>query len=145
MTWSTHIDIGFTKYLKLSFFIRRLRRMNVHKSLLWRIVSVGEIPLILHFAPIIFPDCLIQATPLLKKCLRLLSPSSGVAYTHICKVLISCKRLYTSIINDPLHPLHSCLANALSTSNTGSSFKLLRCRTPFFIETPSPLAWPVIL
>ncbi len=30
------------KYLKISFFIRRLRSMNVHKSLLWRIVSAWK-------------------------------------------------------------------------------------------------------
>ncbi len=147
MTWSTHIDIGFTKCLKLSFFIRRLRRMNVHKSLLQRIVSVGAIPLILHCSPIIFPGLFNKNFVSIKKCIRLLSPSSGVAYTHICKVLTSphfnsCKRLSTSIITDPLHPLHSYLANALSTSNTRSSFKLLRCRTSFLQKLPHPQPGP---
>ncbi len=82
--------------------------------------------------------------PLLKNVFRLLSASSGVAYAHICKVLISqnfhsFKRLSSSIINDPLHPFHPYLANALPTSTTRSSFKLLRCRTL------SSLFWSIIL
>ncbi len=63
----------------------------------------------------------------IKKCIRLPSTSSGVAYTHICKILISqqdnsCTRLCSSIINDPLDRLHACLSNALSPSNTRSFF-----------------------
>ncbi len=130
--WSTHIDSVFTKCLKISFFIRRLRSMNVHKSLLWRIVSACAIPGLLNkdFASI-------------KKFIRLLSTSSGVAYTHIDRVLIyqhfnSCTRLPTSIINDPLHLLHPCLSRALSTSNTRSSFKLLRCRTSLYRNSLIP-------
>ncbi len=57
LTWSTHIDSVFTKCLKISFFIRRLRSMNVHKSLLWRIVSACAIPIILYCSPIISLDC----------------------------------------------------------------------------------------
>ncbi len=110
--------------------------MNVHISLLWRIVSACAIPIILYCSPIIFPG-LLKDFASIKTCIRLLSTSSGVAYTHICKVIISqhfdsCTRLSTSIINDPLHPLHSCLSNALSTSNIRSSFKLLRCRTSLY-------------
>ncbi len=128
LTWSTDIDSVFTKCLKLSFFIRRLRSMNVHKSSLWRIVSASATPLIFILLTNHFP------WTAFKKCMRLLSTSRGVACTHICKVLISqhfnsCTRFSTSIINDSLHPLHPCLANAQSTSNTQSFFKLLRCRT----------------
>ncbi len=47
MTWSTHIDTVFTKCLKLSFSIRRLRSINVYKCLLWEIVSNPAIHLIL--------------------------------------------------------------------------------------------------
>ncbi len=136
MTWPTHIDTVFTQCLKL-FFIRRLRSMNVHKSLLWRTVSACAIPLILYCSPIIFPGRLKKDLTSIKRCLRLVSAFSGVAYAYICKVLISqrfnsCKRLSSSITNDLLHPLHPCLANAMSTSNTRSSFKLLRCRTSLY-------------
>ncbi len=67
------------------------------------------------------------------------SINSGVAYTHICKGLISrhynsCTRLSTSIINDPLPPLHPCLAIALPTS----SFKHLRCRTSLYKNSLIP-------
>ncbi len=72
---------------------------------------------------------------------------NGVAYTHICKVLISqhfnsCTRLFTSIINDPLHPLHPCLSKAMPTLDlllNSFDVELL------FIETPSSLAWLVFL
>ncbi len=79
----------------------------------------------------------------IKKCIRQLSTSSGVAYTHICKVRISqhfnsCTRLSTSIINDPLHPLHPCFSNALSTSNTRTSFKLFRCKTFLYSNSLIP-------
>ncbi len=61
-------------------------------------------------------------------------------YSHICKALIcqsfnSCKRLSPFFINDPLHP---CLANALSTSSTWSSFKLLRYRASLYINSLIP-------
>ncbi len=111
--------------------------MNVHKSLLWRIVSACAIPIVSYCSPIIFPGLINKNFASIKKCIRLLSTSCGVAYTHICKVLISlhfnsCTRLSTSIINDPLHPLQPCLSKALSTSNTRSSFKLFRCRTSLY-------------
>ncbi len=89
LTWSTHIDSVLIQYLKISFFIRRLRSMNVHKALLWRIVSAYAIPIILYCSPIIFPGLLNKDFASIKKCIRLLSTSSGVTYTHICKVLIS--------------------------------------------------------
>ncbi len=78
--------------------------------------------------------------PLLK---NLLSTSSGVAYPHICKVLTyqhfsSCESLSTTIIIDPLHPLHPWLANAVSTSSTRTSFKLLRCRASLYRNTRIP-------
>ncbi len=86
--------------------------------------------------------CIVKTLPLLKNAYACFT-SSGVAYTHICKVLISqhfnsCTRLSTSIINDPLHPLHPCLSKALSTSNTRSSFKLLRCRTSLYRNSLIP-------
>ncbi len=117
--------------------------MNVHKSVLWRIVSACAIPITLYCSPIIFSGLLNKDFASIKKCIPLLSTSSGVAYTHICKVLISqhfnsCTRLSTSIINDPLHSLHPCLSKALSTSNTRSSFKLLRCRTSLYSNSLIP-------
>ncbi len=117
--------------------------LNVHKSLLWRIVSACAIPIILYCSPIIFPGLLNKDFASIKTCIRLLTTSSGVAYAHNCKVLIfqrlnSCTRLSTSIINDPLHPLHPCLSNALSTFNTRSSFKLLRCRNSLHRNSLTP-------
>ncbi len=54
-------------------------------------------------------------------------PSGFERYSmlHAGRPTTTYTRLSTSIINDPLHPLHPCLSNALSTSNTLSSFKLL--------------------
>ncbi len=148
LTWSIYIDSIFTKCLKISFFIRRFRSMNVHKSLLWRIVSACAIPILLYCPQTIFSGLLNKDFASIKKCIRLLLTSSGVAYTHICKVLISqhfnsCKRLSSSIISDSLHHLHPCLSNALSTTNTCSFFYL--SLELLLIETPSPLAWPVFL
>ncbi len=48
MTWSTHIDTVFTKCLNLPFFIQRLSKLNVYKSLLWRLFSTCAIPLVLY-------------------------------------------------------------------------------------------------
>ncbi len=58
MTLSTHIDTAFTKCLKPSFFIHRLRSMNVHKPFLWCSTSACATPLILYCSPIIFPGLL---------------------------------------------------------------------------------------
>ncbi len=90
-----------------------------------------------------FPGLLNKDFASIKKCIRLLSTSSGVAYTHICKVLISqhfnsCTCLSISIINDPLYILHTCLSIALSTSNIRSSFKFLRCRTSLYLNSLIP-------
>ncbi len=89
---------------------------------LWRIVLACAIPIISYCSLVIFSGLLNKVFTSIKKCLRLLSTSSCVAYSHSSKVPIfqhcnSCKRLAATIINDPLHPLHTCLANALSTSN----------------------------
>ncbi len=105
------------------FFIRRFCYMFVHKSLSWQVVSACAIPVTLYYTPVIFPGLLNKDFTSIKKCLRLLSSSSDVAYLLTCKFLISqhfnsCKRLSSYIINDPLHPLHACLANACSTSNS---------------------------
>ncbi len=94
-----------------------------------------SLPILLAYWICLTLDCLIKTSPLLRKCIRLLSTSSGVAYTNICEFLIP-QRLSTSIINDPLHPRH--LANALSTSNTRSSFKYLRCRTSLYRNSLIP-------
>ncbi len=106
--------------------------MNVQKSLLWRIVSACATPVILYC----FPGLLKKTLSLLKMH-RLLSNSSGVAYPRISKVLIfqhfnSCKRISSPIINDPLHPHHPGLANALSICNTRSYFEVIRCRTSLY-------------
>ncbi len=90
-----------------------------------------------------FPGLLNKDFASIKKCIRLLSASSGEAYTHLCKVRISqhfnsCTRLSASIINDPLHSLHPCFSNALSTSYTRFSFKLLRCRTSLYRNSLIP-------
>ncbi len=100
------------------FFNHRFRFMKFHKSLMANRSSA----LILCCPPIMFPGRLYKYLTSIKKCLRLLSTSSGVAYSSTCKVLISqhlnlCKRLSYSIINDQLHPLYLCLANALSSSS----------------------------
>ncbi len=87
LTWSTHIDSVYTKCLKISFFIRRLRSLNIHKPLLWRLVFACAIPINLYCSPIIFSGLLNKDFASIKKCIRLLSTSSGVAYTHICKTL----------------------------------------------------------
>ncbi len=86
---------------------------------------------LLYCSPIIFPGLLNKDFASIKKCICLLSTSSGVAYTRICKVVISqhfnsCTRLSTSIINNPFHP------------------PLLRRRI-LLMETPSSLAWHVFL
>ncbi len=70
----------FSNGLNCLFSTRRPRIMNVHKSLSWRTVSACAIPLILYCSPIITS---------ISKCIRMLSTSSGVAYTYICEVLIS--------------------------------------------------------
>ncbi len=75
--------------LNYLFFIHRLQSMNVHESLLWWIVSTCAIPVVLYYSPTIFTGLLNTDFTFIKKCLRLLSTSSGVAYSRICKVLHS--------------------------------------------------------
>ncbi len=101
---------------------------------------------ILDCSPIIFPGLLDKDFASIKKCIRLLSTSSGVAYTHICKVIISqhfnsCTRLSTSIINDPLHPSTPafqklCQLPTLDLLLNSFDVELL------FIETPHPSPGP---
>ncbi len=92
-------------------------------------------------------DCLIQTSALLKKCIRLLSTSSGVVYTHICSFnLPKLKLLYT----------HFHLNYQWPTPSTPAFQKHYQLPTVdlllnsfgvglLFIETPSYLAWPVFL
>ncbi len=121
------------------FFIGMLRSMNVHKPPLWRIVSACAIQFMFYCSLIIFPRQLYEDCASIKN-----------AYCSICKVIIPqhfncCARLSTSIINDPLHPHHPCIANALSTSNTLDLLLNSFDVEVLFIETTSSLAWPVFL
>ncbi len=59
MTWSAHIDTGFTRYLKQCLFIHRLHFMNVHKSLMANFFSFA-IPVILYCFKIMSPDFLTE-------------------------------------------------------------------------------------
>ncbi len=129
--------------MRFSFYGTRytqwIWKMNVHKSLSWRIVSACATPVILYC----FPGLLNKDFISIKKCSRLLSTSSGVAHPRICKVLIfqhfnSCKHLSSPIINDSVHPHHPCLANALSICNTRSYFEILRCRTSLYRKSLIP-------
>ncbi len=47
MTWAAHSDTAFTECLTECLFIRRLRSMNDHKPILWRIVL--PVPPLLSF------------------------------------------------------------------------------------------------
>ncbi len=104
--------------LKYLFFIRRLSSMNVYKFLLCRIVSACAIPIILYCSPIIFHGLLNKNSLLLKMHTSAITFQRCSLHTYMCKVqhFKSCTSLSTSIINDPLHPLHPCLSKALSTS-----------------------------
>ncbi len=121
--------------------------MNIRRSLLWRIVSGCAVLLNLYCSPIISPGLLSNkdfTSIILIKCI---TPATNFQWcslhTHICTVLSyqhfnSYKRFSTSIINDPLNPLHPCLVNAQSTSNTRSPVNLLRCRIYIYIHFIMP-------
>ncbi len=69
-----------------------------------------------------------------RKCLRLLSNSGGVACSHICKVLIPQHFSHATTFPPQLSmtrytPSTLALQMHWSTSNTQSSSKLFRCRT----------------
>ncbi len=95
-----YLGVHFTSNLIWSFFIRRLRSMKFKIPLMAIFFSL-RYSLILYYSPIIFPGLRNKNFASIKKCIRLLSTSSGLAYTHIYKVLISqhfkyCKRFSTS-------------------------------------------------
>ncbi len=89
--------------------------MNVHKSLLWRIVFGLRYPCNLILIPDHFPRTAYQR--------HLLFLNNSQHYN-------SRKRLSSATINNPLHPLHSCIANALSIYRFSS--KPLRCTTSLY-------------
>ncbi len=137
MSWPTDIDTVFTKCITLPFFIHRLRYKNVDKTLMAnRFGQRYPCNFILHVG-LRFPGLLYIDLTSSSKCFRLLSTSSGAANWQICKMFFSqhfhsCKRLSSSNIKDPLHSIRPYFANALLTSNTRSSFGLVRFRKSLY-------------
>ncbi len=87
--------------------------MKVHNSFLWRIVLACAIHSTLYCSRIIFPGLFKKKHHLLKNA-NVCHQHPLVSLTHKC---IKISQHY------PLHAIHSCLANPLSTSNTRHSFK----------------------
>ncbi len=147
ISWANGYGVHFTSNMTWSIFF--IRRQWTFMNPFYGELFLSVLSLLSYVAHQSFSlDCFIETSSLLKKCIRLLSTSGAVACTRCFSVFIpqhfnSWTRLVTSIINDHLHSLYPFLVNVMVPT-------LNLLLNPFdvellFIETPSCLAWPVIL
>ncbi len=134
LKWTAHVEDIFRKCVRLSFLVKKLRRLSTPAELIYRFVETCIVPLILYCSPAIFPGLLKHDFALLKRSIKLISQVSGLSFSYLTNLL--CERhikassdFVERILGDHLHPLHDELSKARSHTSTRSRFKLLPSKT----------------
>jgi hypothetical protein len=134
LTWSLQIESLYTKCLKLSFYIRRLRGAGLPNNIIRTFVHLCIVPIIIYASPVIFPGLLSKDVVILKRALRLVSNSSSIPYVELCHTIIdqhakACTKFCDRILNDSQHPLYQFLNSTRSFRNTRRDFVFIFSRT----------------
>ncbi len=142
--WTAHVEDIFRKCERLSFFVKKLRRLSTPVEFIRKFVETCVLPLILYFSPAIFPGLLKHDFALLKRSIKLFSQVSGLSFS--CLTNLVCERhIRTSsdfaerILGDHQHPLHDDLSKARSRTSTRSRFKLLPSKTTAYRNSVLPV------
>ena len=143
LSWSQHVEYIFSKCLRLTHFIRRLRILHVNSNILHLIISSCALPALLYCSPVILPGLKKTDFRILRKSLKILSFSSGISFDSLCSTFVirhfnSCSKLCTNILKDPTHPLYPQLNRVISSPLTRSSYRLLPAKSAFYRNSVLP-------
>jgi hypothetical protein len=143
LCWSLHVQSLFIKVRRLSFYAARLRALSVPLKLIRQFVIACILPHWTYCSPVYFPGLLEKDFCIMVRSLKHVSKCSGIPRTTLVDHLISthfgaCSHFTQGVLKDVLHPLHSALSQALSTSRTRSLFKLLPARTTTYRKSIIP-------
>jgi hypothetical protein len=142
-TWSTHVSEIFSKCLRLSFSVKRLRSLHTPFRIIEKFVFSCIVPLILYCSPVIFPGLLKKDITQLRRAIKLISRSSGIHMSTLFGKISdlhfnACSKFAEQIMNDSTHPLFPHLFPSISFSSTRSSHKPIFSRTSTFSRSTVP-------
>ena len=128
-----HIEC-FTKIRRLCFHVSRLRVLKVPSNLISRFVYSCVVSHLLYCSPVIFSGLRIKDYRILRRCLRIISRTSGLPRSELLDFIVknhfsSCKNYSLRILSDITHPLNPILSSCVSTSTSRHRYKLLYART----------------
>ena len=134
LTWSTHILNVFTKVRRLCFYVSRLRTLKVPSQLISRFVYSCIVSHLLYCSPVIFSGLRIKDYHILRRCIRIISRSSGLPRSELLDFIVkkhfsSCNNYSLKILSEVTHPLNPILSTCVSTSTSRNRYKLLYART----------------
>ena len=137
---SDHISFVFTKILKLSFYVRRLRSFSTPQFLIDGFVFPCILPRILYCSSVVFCGLLSKDWKIISRCLKLIANCSGISLTRlqeffISKHLGSCEVFGSEILSDVQHPLHSFLSNSRLSRPSRTSYKHIYACTNAYINS----------
>ncbi len=128
--WTVHDEDIFRKCVRLSFFVKKLRRLSTPNEFIRKFGEACALLIILYCSPAIFPGLLKRDFALLKRSIKLISQVSCLNFSYLTNLI--CERHIKAssdfaerILGDHQHPLHDDLSKARSHASTGSRFKLL--------------------
>ncbi len=81
--WTAHVEDIFRKCVRISFFVKKLRRLSTPAELIPRFIETCVVPLILYCSSAIFPGLLKHNFALLKRLIKLISHVSGLSFSYL--------------------------------------------------------------
>ncbi len=126
--WSTHFEDIFRKCVRLSIFVKKLRRLSTPTAFIRKFVEAWVLPLIPYCSPAIFPGLLKHGFALFKRSIILISQVCGLSFSYLTNLV--CERhikassdFEVRIPGDHQLSLHDDLSKTRSHTSTRSRFK----------------------
>ncbi len=141
--WTNHVEGVFRKWVSISFFAKKFRRLSTPAEYIRKFAEACVIPVILYCSPVIFPGLLKQDFALLRRSIRLISNACGLSFSYLTNLV--CERHIKAssdfaerILADSEHSLYEELSKARSHTSTRSRFELLPSKTAAYRNSVLP-------
>ena len=135
---------------KLSYTIRRMRKMVVPHHVIKIFVNSTAISRILYCSPVTFANLQCKQIATIKRIIKLISNVSGISTQSFTETIInqhlnSCQNFAQRILKDQSHPLNSVMQQIESNNNTRSSYKNIYARTNIYKNSCVPYLARVLI
>ncbi len=88
--WTAQTEDIFKKCVRLTFFVKKLRRLSTQAEFIRKFIETCVVPLILYCSPAIFPGLLKHDFALLMRSIKLISLVSGLSFSYLTNLLCEC-------------------------------------------------------